>query len=75
MLAVIELYNWITNPVNQMAMGAIVSGVFFLAEAVTRMTPTESDDGFVTRAGQKVDSLLKFLPNNIKRKKLEEKSE
>jgi hypothetical protein len=48
----------------------VVLSLWTAGEAVTRMTPTQTDDGFVTRIGQKIDSVLKIvpLPNNVVRK-------
>ena len=43
-----------------------------LAESVVRLTPTQSDDGAVTRIGQMVDKLLAVVPNNVKRKSPDE---
>lgn len=48
----------------------VVFSLLAAGEAITRMTPTQTDDGFVTRVGQKIDSALKVipLPNNVVRK-------
>jgi hypothetical protein len=48
---------------------ALVAGVVLgLAEIITRLTPTTSDDGFVKRLGILIDKLLTLakVPNNIK---------
>ena len=37
-----------------------------VAEAVTRMTPTKKDDGFVLRLGKAIDFVLCRLPNRVK---------
>ena len=38
-------------------------------EAVTRLTPTKTDDGFVTRIGKVLDRVLDFakVPNVVKK--------
>jgi len=36
-------------------------------EAAVRIWPTEKGEGFVHRIGEIIDSLLKFLPNNVKK--------
>lgn len=48
---------------------AVLVALIALGEAITRLTPTESDDGFVHRIGAMLDKLLKFLPNKIKQPK------
>jgi hypothetical protein len=40
----------------------LVPSVLIVAEGITRITPTEKDDGFVKRIGAAVD----FVMNNIK---------
>lgn len=51
---------------SDLILAALVA-VVAAGEAITRLTPTEADDGFVKRLGGLLDKLLKFLPNNIKR--------
>lgn len=50
----------------------LVSGIAF-AEAIVRITPTKTDDGFVTRIGGYIDIALNFLKiPNVKRKSPED---
>lgn len=54
-----EIFAWIMANYE----GVIISLVMFVAfaEAVTALTPTKKDDGFVKRLGEWVDALRKFL--------------
>ena len=47
-----------------MAIGSIIS----IGQVIVRLTPTESDDGFVTKLGKAFDGICDFLkiPNNRK---------
>jgi len=61
-LAIIE---WLKGNMDNVV--AVVVAFIAFAEAVTRITPTEKDDGFVKRLGEWVDKALKWLPNNVKK--------
>ncbi len=41
----------------------ILVALFTAAEGITRLTPTKTDDGFMTRVGGLVDKLLQWFPN------------
>jgi hypothetical protein len=51
---------------------AVLVALLALGEAVVRLTPTESDDGFVQRVGVVLSKVLDFLgvPNNLKKPEL-----
>lgn len=36
-------------------------------EAIVKLTPTKTDDGFVSRLGAFIDKLSKWMPNNVKK--------
>lgn len=46
----------------------VIGSVIIVGQAVVRLTPTEKDDGFLTRVGKAYDSICDFLkiPNNTK---------
>ncbi len=46
----------------------VVASFVALGEAVVRLTPTKTDDGFVTRIGVIIEKVLNALkvPNNVK---------
>lgn len=48
----------------------VIPIVIAIAEAITRLTPTEKDDGFVERIGSGIRKVLDIfhVPNNKKRK-------
>jgi len=59
-----ELLGWVVgNP--YLALGAGIA----IAEAITRLTPTKKDDGFVQRLGELIKLVLDSIstPNNIKK--------
>jgi len=45
-----------------------IGGILVVAEAVTRLTPTKEDDGFVKRIGGYVDKVFKVVkfPNRLR---------
>lgn len=65
------LVQWLVENYDKMFL--ILAAVIGLAEAVTRLTKTEKDDGFVQRLGsglKKVMDMLK-IPNRLKPPKSE----
>jgi hypothetical protein len=55
----LELWAWLQANYVQVALvlGALVA----LGEAVVKLTPTETDDGFVTRIGKAIQWVLALL--------------
>ena len=46
---------------NLAGLGAVVLSALALAEAVVRLTPTQTDDGFVQRVGAVITKVLDWL--------------
>jgi len=65
MESILPIIAWLQA--NMMELSAVLVSAIALAEAVTRLTPTTTDDGFVKRMGFWVDKLLSWLPNNVKK--------
>jgi hypothetical protein len=63
---ILKAYTWLTANGENIAVG--VGGLLVFLQLVTRLTPTESDDGFVTKIGKAFDKLCDLLkiPNNKK---------
>lgn len=63
----LTLVEWFK--VNYANMFQIIFAGVALAEVITRITPTEKDDGFVKRLGSMIDKVASFLkiPNNVKK--------
>ena len=68
MSEVLVIIAWLKT--NSDGILAILLAIVPLGEAITRMTPTEADDGFVKRLGGWIDKLLSWLPNNLKKPEL-----
>lgn len=49
----------------------LLSAVVAVGEAITRLTPTKEDDGFVSRIGGVIDKVLDFAKVPNIRKKIE----
>lgn len=64
MAYLLGLWAWLVA--NYAQVSAILLGAVALAEAIVKLTPTESDDGAVKRIGAIIDKLLSFIPGNKK---------
>ena len=62
-----EYWKWISDNWPQVVI--IVSGLLATAEAITKMTPTESDDSFVERIGKSWTKIIAWIPSNKKEPK------
>jgi hypothetical protein len=73
METMLQFWAWLSA--NLLEIGALVSALIAVAEAVVRLTPTKVDDGAVERIGKAIRSLLDMLrvPNNVKQPPTEEK--
>jgi hypothetical protein len=55
----LDLWNWLVANYVQVAL--ILGAIVALGEMIVKLTPTTTDDGFVTRVGQLVTWLLKLI--------------
>lgn len=58
---IMGLWPWIQANYPQMI--AVVVSFMVFAEAVVKLTPTQTDDGFVKRMGVLIDKALAFVPS------------
>jgi acetolactate synthase small subunit len=72
METVLQFWAWLSA--NILEIGALVSALIAVAEAIVRLTPTKVDDGAVERIGKAIRSLFDMLkiPNNVKKPPVEE---
>lgn len=60
MEVIMSWWNWLLA--NGPQIGIVLTALVALGEAIVKLTPTESDDGFVTRIGLIIDKILSFIP-------------
>ena len=60
---------------NYIELFACLSLIILVAELITRLTPTQTDDGFVKRVGGVIDTIMSILgiPNIISAKSWSER--
>jgi hypothetical protein len=64
------MIKWVMD--NYAEMIQILGLIVVLGEMITRLTPTKTDDGFVTRLGHWIDTLAQLARVPNVRKKLED---
>lgn len=64
-----DLVSWEWIKDNYVNVFQILFALVVLGEAVTAITPTKTDDGFVKRLGNGIDKIAEMLkiPNNVKK--------
>ena len=67
MSIVISIGQWLIE--NYVQLFGILIGAIGLAEAITRITPTKKDDGFVERVGSFIRKIMDALRIPNKKKK------